>query len=457
VKRKFNWLAGFGILLVGIAIIVVVLVHKTVLLEVNGESRRLSTYALTVGGLLHAEGIALAPADSLSPGASHWLKRGETVTIERAVPVLIAADGKTLSLLTVERRPAALLSQAGVALGSGDVLLSNGLPIAPSAPLPRAPVQYLQIRRAVAFTLKSDGRQEILHSAAATVAEALWQSGIVLFAADRVQPPPATPLTAGLTVTLQRSRPVTIRTASAEIQLRSAAATVGEVLAEAHLSPQGLDTTQPPVGSPVPADGLIRLVRVQESVLIEQTPLPFETEYQPVDSLELDNQTVVQAGVYGITARRVRVRIEDGVEVGRQVEGEWVALQPQPYIIGYGTKIVLHTLSTPNGTIKYWRALQFWVTSYHPSEVGGNITASGKPVRKGLVGVDTSYIPFGTMMYVPGYGVAEAADTGHISGRWIDLGYSDSDYVPWHQWVTVYFLWPPPAFVPWMIPPPSSY
>jgi len=73
------------------------------------------------------------------------------------------------------------------------------------------------------------------------------------------------------------------------------------------------------------------------------------------------------------------------------------------------------------------------------------------------VGVDTNYIPFGTMMYVPGYGSAEAADTGRISGRWLDLAYSDDEYVAWHQWVTVYFLWPPPAFVPWTIPPPSRY
>jgi 3D (Asp-Asp-Asp) domain-containing protein len=153
----------------------------------------------------------------------------------------------------------------------------------------------------------------------------------------------------------------------------------------------------------------------------------------------------------------VRVRSEDGVEVGRQVEGEWVALQPQPYIIGYGTQIVMRTLSTPNGTIKYYRAMEFWVTSYNPTSAGGNITASGKPVRKGLVGVDRNYIPFGTMMYVPGYGYAEAADTGHITGRWLDLAYSDDDYVGWHQWVTVYFLWPPPAFVPWTIPPPSHY
>jgi len=456
-KRKYIWLAGIGLLIGGLVLAAVLLLHKTVTLSVNGVSRRVSTYALTVGGLLQAEGIALDPADTLSPTVQHWLRRGETVTVEQAVPVLIAADEETHALLTADRRPIELLAMAGVALQSGDLLLSGGLPIDPSDQLPRAAALNLQIRRAVTFTLQSESGAEILRSAAATVSEALWQSGIVLHAADRLQPAAGAPLTAGLVVTLQRSHLLTIRTAAGEIHIRSAAATVGEALAEAHLPLQGLDYTQPAAASPLPADGTIRLVRVQESVLIEQTPLPFETEYQAVDTLELDNQTVVQAGAYGITARRVRVRSEDGIEVGRQVEGEWVALQPKAHIIGYGTKIVMHTLSTPNGTIKYWRAMQFYVTSYNPTAAGGNITASGKPVRKGLVGVDTHYISFGTMMYVPGYGYAEAADTGRISGRWLDLAYSDNDYVAWHQWVTVYFLWPPPAFVPWTIPPPSHY
>jgi 3D (Asp-Asp-Asp) domain-containing protein len=56
-------------------------------------------------------------------------------------------------------------------------------------------------------------------------------------------------------------------------------------------------------------------------------------------------------------------------------------------------------------------------------------------------------------MYVPGYGQALAADTGGgIQGRMIDLGYLDEDYVSWHQWVKVYFLWPPPENVVWTIP-----
>jgi hypothetical protein len=58
-------------------------------------------------------------------------------------------------------------------------------------------------------------------------------------------------------------------------------------------------------------------------------------------------------------------------------------------------------------------------------------------------------------VYVPGYGIATILDVGGgIPGRpWIDLGYSDSDYVSWHQWVTVYFLSPPPpeSLIPYQL------
>ena len=118
----------------------------------------------------------------------------------------------------------------------------------------------------------------------------------------------------------------------------------------------------------------------------------------------------------------------------------------------FGTSLVMHTITVDGVTIQYWRALSMYATSYHPSEVG-DITASGMPLKKGVVAVDTSLIPFYTQLYVPGYGAAVAGDIGGgVIGRWIDLGYSDDDYVPWHSWVTVYFLWPPPDNIVWVVP-----
>jgi len=427
--------------------------RKTVLLTVDGDSQRLTTYAFRVGDLLHSLDISLSPMDELSPPVDDWLKNGDQVILVRAVPVQILADGKLISLYSSTRTPSSLLSQAGVDLSSGDLLLSNGRPLDPEQPLAvNSRSISIQVVRAVSYTLTLDGQQRKYSSTAGTLGSALWADGYSLFAADQLLPAPTTPLTPGLTVTLVASRPVTIHTRYGDVIVRTPALTVGQAVADAGLSPQGLDYSIPPLESPLPSSGKVRLVRVTEQVQIEETPLPFETEYQPVSELELDSQSIVQAGEYGLSAERVRVRYEDGQEITRTVESDWLARQPQTRIIGYGTQLVMHTTTVDGIEIQYWRELSMYATSYHPSEVG-DVTASGLPLNKGVAAIDRSVVPFFTEMYIPGYGQAVAADIGGgVIGRWIDLGYSDSDYVPWHEWVTVYFLWPPPANIIWIIP-----
>lgn len=55
-----------------------------------------------------------------------------------------------------------------------------------------------------------------------------------------------------------------------------------------------------------------------------------------------------------------------------------------------------------------------------PKQVG--VTASGTRVRPGTIAADTSVFPFGTIMYVPGYGYGQVEDRGGaIKGYKIDL------------------------------------
>jgi 3D (Asp-Asp-Asp) domain-containing protein len=254
-------------------------------------------------------------------------------------------------------------------------------------------------------------------------------------------------------VYLLRSQELKIHTADTILKIRTTQPTVGLALAEAGIAVQGLDYSQPALDSALPRDGNIKIARVEEQVNLETEPLPFETEHQPVSNLQLDKQTVVQAGSQGIIARRLRIRLEDGKEIARQIEAEFIAQEPQPRILGYGTKIVPQTINISGATLNYWRAVNMYAVSYDPTSAGGTVTASGLPLQKGVAAVDPTYIPLGTRLFIPGYGEAIAADTGGgVNGRIIDLGYSDHDYEAWHQWVTVYFLWPPPENVAWVIP-----
>ncbi len=440
-------LAIVGLFLIGLGI------RKTVTVDINGQLTEIETSAWTVSGLLREAGISVSDEDTVTPSQSTWIIGGESISIETASWVNIQADGDTLAMITLERVPANILTDADIRLYPGDQIAVNGKPSPPEDQLSAGKNFSIQVIRAQPIEVTIDGQVESFTSTAATLGEALWENRIEINDADRLQPPADTPLDKPLQVKLVRSQTVNIEYGGGDLKSRTAAETVGVALLEAGLPLQGLDYSIPDADEQIPEDGMIQVVRVKDELLLESEPIPFNTETQPVADLEIDNTMIVQGGQFGLNTKRVRVRYEDGVEISRQIEAEYISQEPQPEIIGYGTQIVSRTANTPDGTIKYWRALSLYAVSYNVTSNGGYGTATGIPLAKGVAAIDPRYIPYGTRMYVPGYGEALAAETGGgIKGRMIDLGYLDEDYVSWHQWVTVYFLWPPPENVVWIIP-----
>lgn len=71
------------------------------------------------------------------------------------------------------------------------------------------------------------------------------------------------------------------------------------------------------------------------------------------------------------------------------------------------------------------RAMSMVASAYSAHDPGnGSTTATGSPLRKGLVAVDPNVIPLGTRLYIPGYGNAIADDVGgSIKGNRIDLAF----------------------------------
>ncbi len=370
-----------------------------------------------------------------------------------AVTVL-TAEGQALS--TVGNSTAAeALNALGLTLAEDEVLLLNGLPISPESALDCPPCT-LQIRSGHPIQME----EETFVSAAFTLGAALTARGLAPAYGDALSPSASTPLAAPLRVVWQEGEPIQVQVDGQTREYRLQAETIAQVLAQVGLSPQGADYTQPPPEAPLPADGRIRLVRVEEAVLLQPRALPFETLRQPDPDLPLDQQAVVQAGEYGLALQRTRLRREDGQETARLTEEESLLRPPRPQILAYGTRITLQTLQTPYGPLQYWRAIQMYATSYSPCRSAADRcyynTSSGLPVQRGVVAMTLDwYLALrGMRVYIPGYGIASIEDVGggFPDGRpWIDLGYSDDDYQSWSGWVTVYFLAPAPAEIPWML------
>ena len=380
------------------------------------------------------------------------------------IPVIIQTDGQIYTLMSSERIPGKWLSAAGITLGKNDRVLYLGSSVPIDTVLPNANSFSLAVHRAVTLTITSpDGTMEI-QSSAPSVGDVLNEAGYMLYTTDKLDPPAETPISGPMTVTYQPSHEISITADGKRVNARSAAASVGQALAEAGFPLTGLDYSLPDENATIPGDGQIRVMRVVESVGLTQKSLPFNTRTELSADLEIDQQALIQGGEPGLAISRVRTRSENGVQVSQNTESQSIVRPPQDRIMGIGTNIVIRTTIVDGVTIEYWRALRLFATAYSPCRSAtpdGRCsygTSSGMKAQKGVVAmVYYWYLLFGfEHLYVPGYGPAVVGDVGgghQGSHYWIDLGFSDSDNIDaWPKWVTVYFLTPVPANPGYILP-----
>jgi uncharacterized protein YabE (DUF348 family) len=451
---------GISILLIAAGMVLIFYgLRREFTVQIDGVRSKLTSAALTTGGVLHASGAAFGELDCVQPEANSFASPKKLLKLEhlRNIPLLAQPGNTQLEASTCNPFAGGVTSTAGLLLFPGDSLWQGMRPLAPSD---RAGEDAMVFRRAFPLMVTEDGASTSFSSSAPTLGEALSEHGYQLTLADNVSLPLDSPLDAPLKVSLQRAKPLSITTSTTETSTLAAGPTVGEALAQSGFSLQGMDYSLPSAESPLPADGNIKVVRVREDIPITETFLPFTVKYIEDPNTELDKQSVVTAGQQGIQAERVRARFEDGREIARAVDARWTVQDPIPEQRGYGTKIQIRTLDTPNGPVEYWRAVNVYATSYSPCRSGVskclNGTSSGMPVAQGTIGVTRAWYSWmvGQKLYVPGYGTGVIGDVGGgIPGKhWIDLAYTDDAYVPWSSYVTVYFLTPVPKTIPWILP-----
>jgi len=433
--------------------------------EVDGRQYLLRTHATTVGEALRRAGFTLHPEDRISPGPAEPLRTGIVVRIQRARPVQLQADGRIRSLRTHAETVGDLLAEAGVKVHPADEIRLGGQIVGPDTLLTAVAdggPPFVSLRRAISVTLNDDGVTMTLVSTQPTVGRVLQEQKVQLYPGDAITPDLQTAVTPGLVITVERSLPVEIRVDGRTIHTRTLAKTVGGVLAQEGIVLAGRDRATPDLDEPLRAGMTIQITRVREEFVVEFDPIPFATVWVPDPEVEIDHIRLVQEGQTGLNKRRYRVVYENGREVERVLEDSWAERPPITKTMAYGTKIVIRTLDTPYGPVEYWRKMRVYVTSYKPSSCGKpkdhpryGYTRLGIKLRKGIVAVDPTVIPLKTWMYVPGYGIAKAGDTGGgVKGKFVDLGFSDDDYESWHWWMDIYLLTPvpPPSKIRYVLP-----
>jgi resuscitation-promoting factor RpfB len=429
------------------------------------EVRTLQT---TVDGALRDAGVTLRPEDVVEPARDAQIVRGEPINIKRARMVRVTIDGQDPRLVRTQRNSARdLLNDIGYSFGLFDTLRINGefVEALPGLSTPATrndtlqfdldrPVAEIDVRRARPIWVEEAGVSPAqVNTTASTVGEALLQAGYLVYLADKISPDPGMLLQPEMRISITRAKPVSVLVDGRRVRTRTHAATVADVLTEMNIILLDRDYTRPALSDAVNPDTEIRVVRVTRDLLIRQDPIPFSTRWEANPDMEIDTQGKTQDGTPGIREERTEVVLEDGNVIQSDVVANFVARDPQDTIYSYGTRIVVRALDTPNGTLQYWRKIRVLATSYSASTAGVSRSVAwygkarcGQDMRRGIVAVDPRLIPLGTQIYVEGYGVGLACDTGSaIIGKRIDLGYGDTDLELWYRWVDVYVLTPVPA------------
>jgi uncharacterized protein YabE (DUF348 family) len=447
--------------------------ERSISLDVGGRFRTLHTHQQTIGALLTEDHFKLDSADIVLPPLDTPLDQAGTPRLWLAQPVEIAVDGQvlrissqtgsladTLDALSVHLTPADRLWFNDGYIGANTLFSELQLPaIDPHGE--RRPVR-LSVERALPVYLSDDGIAATVHTFALTVADVLRENDFQVHANDRISPGLRQAVSAGMHVLIERSKPVTVLIDGKLIDARTREQTVGRMLAGEGIRLQPRDYTRPPIEAPVQDNMRVQVVRVREEMVQEAISIPYAKLLQADDNLEIDKQSLKQRGLNGEHRKLFKVVYEDGKETRRTLEQEWDARQPVAQITLYGRKIVMHDLATPLGTVQYWRLTRMYATSYSPIRSGTSPakpwyghTSSGLPAGKGVVAVDQSVVPWLSRLYVTGYGIGTAGDTGNgVKGKLIDLGFDDSNYESWHRWVDMYWLWPPPdpKSIRWILP-----
>lgn len=437
-----------------------------VTLRIDQETRTILSNQKNVTGILHDAAITLSPRDTIFPAPAAPAPLDQPIEIHVARALHIHADGATIQHRTQSQTIRDALREAGLVLKPNDRIAIDGTFVETSFALTRIENDHtlqIEVQRAVPLVIDDNGARTTLYTTAPTLGEALRQAGLTLYLGDTVSPDLGTPSAPGWEVHIRRSRAATINVDSKTIRTRTRSDTIAGLLAQEGIELAVLDQTIPKPIERLEDGATIQVIRVREEFLTDSEYINYETVWQADPALEIDQRQITQTGAEGVKKRTTRVVYENGRETKRSVDKEWIETPPTTQIINYGTKIVKRELTIPDGSsITYWRKIRMLATSYTAATSGKarshpefGITATGMRAGIGIVAVDPRVVNLRARLYIPGYGVAVAGDTGGaIKGKRIDLGYDEWNLVLWYKWVDVYVLDPPPSYdrIHWVIP-----
>lgn len=302
------------------------------------------------------------------------------------------------------------------------------------------------------ITFVDNGRSVLAVTSADTVQEFLRDNGLKLSSGDEINVSGDTPIQNGMVVSIERALPVTIQSGGETYDIGIRSGTVADALKAAGITPDENDRVSPALDTEVYAGMTIRHVVVEVAYVSETEIIPYQTVYQKTSSLAKGREKTKTYGVNGKISHKIRINFENDKEISRYEVSSSVVRGVRNEVILVGTRVSGGSRSSSSSAevatlggiskSRIKKTLRMSATAYTHT---GHRTATGVYPSRGTVAVNPNVIPYGTRLYIEGYGYGIAADTGsfiYSHPNRIDLFMESRDQcMSWgNRTVTVYIL-----------------
>ena len=154
---------------------------KALVLTVDGQERKVHTFAGTVGAVLEDHDIEVGPHDTVAPGSDAKVSDGTHIAVRFGRLITVSIDGAERDVWVTARSVQEALDQLGVRNGAAFVSVSR------SQPIGREGLAF-DVRLPHRVTLNVEGKTRKVVTTAPTVAAAVVEAGIPLTEKDLVSP-----------------------------------------------------------------------------------------------------------------------------------------------------------------------------------------------------------------------------------------------------------------------------
>ena len=277
------------------------------------------------------------------------------------------------------------------------------------------------------ITVVTDGKKLDLVTYKNNVRQVLEANNIHIDKKDKVNPPLSAPIHKNSSISIKKAIDVNVYVDGKVLTIRSAENTIETMLKAEKIAVANVDQVAPLPTNKLAKGMKINITRVKSKLFTKHIKLDYKVIVKINNSLPNTVRKVITEGHSGDKKITTKVVYHNGKTVSKKIISQIITNKPVNTFIIQGGYMKL-PVALNGKVMAYTKKFKVRATAYWAIRgVGRTYTGSGRmairnPHGYSTVAVDRHLLPYGTKLFIEGYGFAVAADTGSaILGKTVDV------------------------------------